>query len=245
MEQFLRDQIWVFVGAVVAAIAIIVAVFLYFMGRRRKFLHYDVLSTTPLLRENELGDGHRLQVLFDGEAITHPCLVLIKLFNSGNVPIAKTDYETPLRVCFGETAQVLTVEVSDTYPPGLEPSLTHSRSEIAIGPLLLNQGDSISIKTLIGQLNPNPEIHGRILGVKNIRRAPERRLRSLLTVGGGMTLSLAGFFLYANSLPRPASSTPEPGSWYLLAVFLGYFVAIVGILSDRRMRSIMGRFFKK
>ena len=48
--ELLRDPVWQFVGAVLAAIAIGIPILVYYRQRRRKRLGYQILANTPVLQ---------------------------------------------------------------------------------------------------------------------------------------------------------------------------------------------------
>jgi hypothetical protein len=101
MIEFLRDSIWQFICGIGG---IGVAVLIYFLQRRKKSLPYQVLAATPLLTVNEELKG-KIQVTFEGTPVQNVHLVLLKILNNGNVPIASSDFELPLSFSFGEKSR--------------------------------------------------------------------------------------------------------------------------------------------
>ena len=91
MLEILRDQIWQFVGAAFGFVAIIISIILWRTQRRRKALSYDIISRAPLLSVDDEIKG-KLKIYFDGKPVQDIHLVLVKIINSGNVPIVSTDY---------------------------------------------------------------------------------------------------------------------------------------------------------
>lgn len=57
MLDFLRDQVWQFVGAAVGVLALCVSVVLYLFQRWRKAVTYDMSATSLTGRVEECGEG--------------------------------------------------------------------------------------------------------------------------------------------------------------------------------------------
>jgi hypothetical protein len=96
------------------------------------------------------------------------------------VPIVSADYERPVSLSFGEGAQILTAEVAETDPDSIQTSVNIGKSvtgasSIVLEPVLLNGGDSITLKLLVSQLG-EIGVNGRIVGVKDIRKLAARRV---------------------------------------------------------------------
>ena len=83
----LRDPIWQFIGAIIGFVAIIVPIVVYvFLQRRKKGLSYEIIASTPLISlQQAIKD--RVVILYDGIKIETMHLLLLRVFNSGTVPI--------------------------------------------------------------------------------------------------------------------------------------------------------------
>ena len=160
--------------------------------------------------------------------------------NTGNTPVASADYEREVSFQFGDSTRVLTAEVSETHPDNLTASLVSSDRKIALKPVLLNKGDSVTIKALLGEFDGTINADGRIIGVKNIEIRRESPVWLLVSMLGGLALSVIGFGLYARSIPEAPPPSTEGWPFMVLGV-AGYFVSIVGILSRRRYRRLLRR----
>jgi hypothetical protein len=141
-------------------------------ARRRKELTYEILSTTPLATLHEDMEG-RIQIVFDGQPIRDVQLVLLKIKNSGNLPILSSDYEDPLRLRVNKSAKILSVGVVDTFPQSLnekaKDSVEFNSERVKVKPILLNGSDYIKVKILITQLTEPVAVSGRIAGVSDIK----------------------------------------------------------------------------
>jgi hypothetical protein len=140
-----------------------VAIITFLKQRQRKELSYETISSTSLLREEV---GGKLKILYDDKIVEKVYLIVVRIANSGNAPIRSDEYERPISLCFGENAQVLTAEVSETNPKSLQPTLTIENTQVVLKPILLNSGDSITIKALVSQYGGQLSVDARIVGVK-------------------------------------------------------------------------------
>jgi len=247
MLEILRDQVWEFVGGVfLGLVAIIVTIILWRTQRRRKALSYEIISRTPLLSVEDEVKG-KVQILFDGNPVQDIHLVVLKIINSGNVPIVSTDYERPVSLSFGENPRILTAEVSETDPDNLEISVDIQATKVMLDPVLLNGGDSITLKFLVSQLD-EINIDGRIIGVKDIRKhtagITANRLRSFgaYLVLAGATLSVVGPVL---AMVWDFIGLPPPLSHIVFPSILGGFamggVGIVALVVANLLDSMKAR----
>ncbi|HJP95749.1 MAG TPA: hypothetical protein VJ843_00060 [Candidatus Saccharimonadales bacterium] len=168
MDDSLKDP-KVILG-VLAIINAIVLALVFQWWRNRKSFSYDVISNVPLLSiRQEI--KHRVQVLFDGNAVENVHLVIIRISNSGRVPIEVQDFAVPLNVNFGRGSEVLTTEVTKTMPSDLPVTISHQKESLTIDPLMLNRGDSITIQVLVSTPTASPKVSGRVKGIPSLKKA--------------------------------------------------------------------------
>lgn len=179
MSDLFRDQIWTFVSAAFAGIAVLVPMFIYFLQKRKKRLGYKVLWRLPLVViHDELKDDGQLTISFNGKPVKDIHLVLIKIVNTGNVPIASGDYESPFSIRYGNDSTVLSAEVVNELPVDLDPILSVSKNAIDIKPLLLNPGDMFVVKSIVKDFQKDVVAVARVIGVdeiKHIGSQPKQR----------------------------------------------------------------------
>jgi hypothetical protein len=171
---------------------------LFVLARRSKEIRYWVLSTRLVgIREREL-DSH-LQILFDGRQVLDPGLVFVTIKNSGREPIPREDFDEPLTLRLSG-GRIISAEVTKTIPPDLRAGValifprdegSPTASDVTITPLLLNQGDFLTIKLVVSNFyDANLEVHGRVIGVASLREFEDKPyrgkivLQALLTAGG-------------------------------------------------------------
>ena len=241
MTKILRDPLWQFVAVVLAVLAIIISVLLQ---RRKKALSYEIVSKTPVLSTAEEIAG-KLQIRFQGESVQGVYLLVIRIINTGNIPIASSDYERPLSIHFYKETRVLTGEVSQSDPININAQIEVHDQSILVMPVLLNKGDSITIKALVSNYSCMPKFDGRIIGVKNISPrtdtsyywASALMIAGLVLAGIGFTSGMKGA-LNGGTLPSHISSS------YILMISMGYSLMLGSTFMLRPYRRFLKRLLK-
>jgi hypothetical protein len=202
-RRWLRD--WGFWGVVIGGVAILVSIGIAFwqqsVGRSVKELSWGIVSQGRLVDVHDNMKG-RLKVLFDGVPRTDLKFVVLKIANTGNVPIEEHDFAEKLTLNFGDP--ILDAGVAGVVPPDLKTQMLFGGRQLVLDPLLLNPGDSVSLKVFLGV----PERGGargssrvveastHIAGVSRLRKSDTARpprsgdspwLRIGLFVAGGYT----------------------------------------------------------
>lgn len=248
-SDFLRDPIWQFIGAALAALAIALTVVIALVQARKKELGYEILSNTRLVSiKKEFRD--QIQILYDGDLVSNVSLVLIKIRNTGNVPIKADDFvETAFGMSLGGGAQVLTADVIDRDPYNLPVILKIGYldknnvfvervkgNSIFIEPLLLNprrwllsnDGDYFTIRALAVGPEELPEVIGRIVGMKKVKQVKRDSFWGGVFYGLMTGMTVATLYLTYLSLTNilPESTLSE----VLLVGFMVIFSSAVGYL---------------
>jgi hypothetical protein len=184
--------------------------------------------------------------IFDNEIIVDPGLVFVTIKNSGNVPIRKEDFQDPLVVRV-TGSPILSAEVKRTSPLDLAQSLQLSLSEqsqevayLTILPLLLNGGDSMTIKLIVSNCaEGNAELHGRISGIPDFNKLHDRPFKPGFIVH--LVLAILGASTFEFLL---GNHTRQWFSLPLLVVLLsGYYLSLRYV--DSLVDYILGRIAKK
>jgi hypothetical protein len=176
--EFLLAPTWIsiFVSIVGVIIALFLPIILFIKQRNRKQISCEIISDRSLLSIGKEVEPN-VQVLFVGKPVGDLREVILKLRNTGNVPIEVKDYENnnPIEINFGAKAEVLKAELLETVPIGLkvraEASFKLDRVKVHLEPLLLNAQDSITIRVLLSGYNSDLNVVARIAGVKQIPRS--------------------------------------------------------------------------
>jgi hypothetical protein len=189
--ELLRDPIWQFIGAILALIAIAISILVFKLQRKRKRLSYNIVIDTPLLSVREDIEG-KLKITYQRKRVKNIRLVEINFSNTGNVPITTSDYERPLKVCYGDAASILTAEISNVEPSNLCATITSDTNSYTISPVLLNPKDSISVRVLLSDYDRNFTIDTRIIGIFKVQPVDEFSITSSILILLGLFFTLLG-----------------------------------------------------
>lgn len=171
MYEYVINNIWQLLGCI---LVIAVPVGEYLIKRRRKRLSLEVISES-VVASVQKGAAQEIQIYFRKEPINNVHLLVLRLFNSGNVPITKDDYDESVSIGFGDSASLLTGEKTGASPLNLDVSWKIRENSFVISPLLLNQGDEMIFNCLVaGYLADNLKVDTRIVGVKEVERIDNR-----------------------------------------------------------------------
>ena len=148
--EFLHDPFWQFkILASIGLLTIIVPLLAYRKKQNQRGITYSVISNTSIFGfKGDVKD--RVQILFDNKPVGDLRLVLVKLWNSGSLPILPHEHIDPIRFDLGKNAEILDVDVLETTPieikEKVKASLKMSLEDFVLEPLLLNSNDSITLK---------------------------------------------------------------------------------------------------
>lgn len=222
---------WQLVGIITAVL--IMAITLY-VQRSHKSLAFKVLTETSLISIGDELKG-KLQVTLDGASVQNVHLVIVRIWNNGNVSIAKSDFEKPMLFSFPEQVNILSAKVIEKTPQSLEPTLALvSRNQFSIEPLLLNKQDSFTVKLLVADYLSKLSINARLNGVKDVKRVESIfasfRLKAsiaiLLMVVGIAIISVAVFPDWLSQGTKGVGSL----IFTVIAAVLGFLSSIKGFV---------------
>ncbi len=237
--EILRDPLWQFIGAtILGLIAILVTIYLFWLQQKRKQITYDLVFNDQLLKVYD-GVKDNLEILFKGSKVDGLHLVVIRLSNSGNVPILQSDFTAPVIFSLGPTANIVEAQVIETSPPNLQVNLDVMSPNIAINPILLNPGDFIDIKVLATKCE-SVNAQCRIVGVKQIQVGGKITDGNALEKTFFIPLIFSGFaicMIIINEFYSEADKMPVEGllcfSGFIMNSMLGL---IVYTLSNSRLK---------
>jgi hypothetical protein len=249
MLDLLRDAAWQFFGVLLAFIAIIVAIAIYYRQKQRKELAFGLLSARNLVTVSDQVAG-RVQITFDGVPVKNIQLVVIGLKNSGDKPLLAADFERPVTVGFGSRAKVLSAGIAKQSPANLGAEVIFRESQIQVSPLLLNSDDYLIVQVLLAAPSFEIKPDVRIVGVSalvplnsGLRLRPGDLWNLAVNV-----LICAGFgglaFIYGASLADLGPSAPlsSPSRSSLWAPIVPGGVIAIGLTLLTLRRWIVGRF---
>ncbi|MDB5776330.1 MAG: hypothetical protein JWP38_2463 [Herbaspirillum sp.] len=171
-----RDASWTFVGVVLAIAALLVTIYGIKKQIAKKSLIYTVGDQYPLYLLYDEKNHTRVKVLFDEIEVKKPITIDLRLKNLGNMPINEADFAGPIKILFSSPVRIVSSQIIDVKPGNLpvieSPIGPGSEYGIQLAPLLLNPGDSISIRFLYEDDGTIPElsVSARISGISEVKR---------------------------------------------------------------------------
>jgi len=193
MVTFALSVEWIGVG--VSIIFGIITLLVYLNGKQYKLLSHQIISEYPLVSIDEEVRG-KLQILLDNNPVENLHLLLIKFMNTGNLPIAASDYERPITIQLQNAAYVLSAEVVEAFPFNLQASLLTEKNSVTVEPFLMNREDYFTIKILAAEYDAPFQLDARIIGVRALRTYTEdtSSISSCLTGVGVLALALLAIY---------------------------------------------------
>jgi len=108
MSNLLTDPSWL------AVLAIVIGLILAYLQYQNKSLAYEVISEYKIIGTDADTEG-RVEILFDSKPVEAVYLVIIKIINTGRLPIESKDYEYAISLRFNEESEILSSEIMN-YP---------------------------------------------------------------------------------------------------------------------------------
>ncbi len=194
VADVLRDPITALVVAV--GLAVGVQFYLQRRGRLKKAVSYT-LSVHDVLSIQPEGD---LEVLYRGEVVEHPRVVVWTVANSGKSEITPNMMERPITLRLPGAASIVNAEIERTTPEELTPNLRVGTSEVALEPLVLNPDDEIRIKAMTAGDTSGLKVEARIAGVSALQKrdldhTQERKARRERLVAAPLLIVLFALYL--------------------------------------------------
>ena len=124
--NILRDPSWQFIGAIAAVFALGATFLVFIFQKSKKLLGFEIISITPLLTTKESFQG-KLIINYDNRIVSNVIILILKIYNVGNVPITSKDYEEPLSIYLGQFTNILSAEIEDKIPENIKISIKLGR----------------------------------------------------------------------------------------------------------------------
>lgn len=165
--QVLNSPLWTPFGVVVA---IIIGV-LSLRPTKRKVLTYQAVANLPLATlsnsDKQLGE---IDLRYLGAHVPNARIVVVRLWNSGNTPIDRADFDKPIRLKY--SGKLLMSVVSEATPDHLRDDAQatvdtgQDESAAQLRPVLLNPGDSLTLTALVADSLGDFEVQAHINGAR-------------------------------------------------------------------------------
>jgi len=176
---------WEPLGVIGSLVLGITTIVLTFKLKKRKAISYQILSDT-LVTSIKKEVEKDIEILYKGKKAKDVRLVILKIWNSGNVPIVSKDYEKPITFINSElidNQKILYVDITKTLPENLGIKIVWDPAHKSIGfdKVLLNENDSVTVQLLLSDYKDKISVEGRLVGgtIKEIKFDKKQRLRMI------------------------------------------------------------------
>lgn len=163
MIDILRDPLW---QTILGIVAIIISIGAIRLQQNIKELSCKVLSIAPLFNVKDDMQG-KLKFSFDDKPVKNAFLIILKIINSGKVPITADDQKRAITIDIG-AEKILAAEIIETQPTDLGANISTNNSSIILEPTLLNSNETVTIKSVVESFSGKVSASARIVGLKQI-----------------------------------------------------------------------------
>ncbi|MFB9654774.1 hypothetical protein [Pseudarthrobacter oxydans] len=159
------DDLWKWLGEqidIILGVAGLATGFIFWwLSRRPKKFGWEVLNYTSIV--SRVGKGLPLKVVYDGQDVRSPNLVMLRLGNAGKAELRAQDFDGPVRIEF-KSGRLLAASVIDTSVPDISPEFDQNENSVSFTPSLLNAGEWISFQFVTDGPLETPRVHARVAG---------------------------------------------------------------------------------
>ncbi|MCT9868726.1 hypothetical protein [Paenarthrobacter aurescens] len=156
--KVLADQL----GNILGVAGLVTGFIFYWLSRRPKRFGWQVISKTEIVSFK--GRSLPLQVVYGGEEVYSPNLIVLRLGNAGKAEIRPDDYDGPVRVDFSK-GRMLACDVSRKLNEKIEVEVTRDTPmSVTVAPSLLNAGEWVDLHFITDGPVETPAVSARIAG---------------------------------------------------------------------------------
>jgi len=151
------------ITCILALAAVLVAIYFGIRADKNKSLRIECVAERRLVTQ-DAPRGEGFAVVYQGETISDPWLLTLRISNDGELPIVATDIEEPLTIIV-ENATLLRCEVTTQEPGNLSVTAEVSAQSVVVRHGLLNPRDGFSLDVLADGKPGVPIATSRISGI--------------------------------------------------------------------------------
>lgn len=160
--NLLGDQI----GNILGIAGLVTGFIFYWLSRKPKRFGWHVISTTEIVSFK--GRSLPLRVVYDGEEVYSPNIIVLRVGNAGKAEIKPDDYDGPVRVEFTK-GRLLAFDVSEKLNDRISIQLTQdSPMSVTVVPSLLNGGEWVNLQFITDGPIETPKVSARIAGESSL-----------------------------------------------------------------------------
>jgi hypothetical protein len=140
---------------------------------------------SPLLLSRDDATRDVVELFLYGHRLINPHIYVVKIENSGSVPIVPGDFDSPILIRLNQSI-FLWIALSWNRPDILREEqhnveMSPSSQELRVGPMLLNPGDALTLVALVELADDDLSVIGRLAGVEQIVQIPPADWASYMT----------------------------------------------------------------
>jgi len=138
----------IIIGLAGIILPIIVAIIIAITQVRKREITYSVLALPLISIKKEIKD---VEIKIKGAQATNPYLVVLRVWNSGNHPINKFDFNAPIKFNLGTNVTVLDKSVLRVKPVQMKDQVNFDvvSNMLTLNPILMNKGFSLYLKLFL------------------------------------------------------------------------------------------------
>lgn len=144
------------------------SIFIISQLHEQKSFSYEIISSIPLLSIKENYEPSKFYIKYLDLTLKDPFYTLIKIHNTGKVPVKTSDFESPISIVYEPDVKIYDYSVSDKDPKSIDVSLIQKDNMIIISPTLFNPSDYITLQILSSKVTTPPKVNTRIIGIKSV-----------------------------------------------------------------------------
>lgn len=206
--DLLQSPLWTVIGVVATIVLGFVGIYITLWTRNRKALAFEVVSDTPIVavrRDKERAIAEGIEIRYKGNPVNEVRVVVVRIWNAGNVPITSADYVKPLSIAFG--GQLLGYDALESQPEEIRQDIltgagsSPDHSGVELRTVLLNPKDSVTVQAVLTNFSGSVQVQARVVGVSSVRRLSRSQfsraqfVRGIVTAISGVLISIVAFLL--------------------------------------------------
>lgn len=142
----------------------------------KKAIEYSIVGEREIFNKEDYEENWpRLKFNMEDSELKNAILTVIKVVNSGKVPIKGDDFESPIRFDLEFGGGMMMPRVAASHPMDLPVDISVDDNSLLISPLLLNTGDYFYIEILTESKVSIKKVTARIVGIDVLK---EKELES-------------------------------------------------------------------
>jgi hypothetical protein len=186
-------------GNVLSVLGLITGFWFYWLSRKPKRFGWELISKTRILSRSSR--ALPLEVVYDGQEVDSPNIVVLRLGNTGKAEIHAGDFDGPVRIEFGDS-RLLSSNVSRKLDESISVDIVQDADKsVSFTPRLLNAGEWVELQFVTDGALETPSVHARVAGQSgeslDVKRSRKKIWEPLnwLGIGVAMASPIVSFLL--------------------------------------------------